>query len=859
MLKMSRHLTFLLLLMLLIVLGLGACGPANVPGPAETPPTEAPGNPDTPDDSGTPEKPSATVCRDLPAEPDSYYLSPNGDDSADGRSPATAWQTLARLQQAVPDLGPGESVLLERGAIFPGSLNLNGVRGEAGRPVRLGSYCEGAAPLISGFTPLADWREVRSNVWETDCPDCPAEQQDLNLLRLSGELQPLARWPNADADNEGYLTYDSFSNRTELRDDKLAGVDWSGAEVVVRTRPWILDRVSVLSSAGGTLRLGAGLSYDFWDEPGGSGYFMQNHPAALDRHGEWVFSSAQGKLRLYHEGGEPAQVELGTVPVLLSLDNAQHIQLFDLVLEGALSAAVSGEACHDIRLSGVELRQSGTKGVFLTDCEAVEITASRIAETFDNALTLDGCRNCLVTENELDNIATVAGMGQSGNGRYLGVLLGGPDTVFEYNTVQNVGYVPVTALSNTTVRYNVIDNFHLVKIDGGGVYTYAASNVNIHHNLISNGIGSKIATPWDSTSTNGIYIDQRTRDSRIYANVISYTSGSGIKIHSSENIDVEANTVFAASEAATELIEYVEPGKLLNNTVKDNLFVTETSADYLIAAPTPGGREYFENLGVFKNNVYCAPFANPFIFQPWSGQGANQMFVDLATWQRLHGQDEGSSLCQYDYAPYEVSEVVSDNLIPNGGFAEGTDGWFTDLASTTLEVKGGQLELRLGQGEGQDHLYAELGALTSGAVYRLSFEAAADGPTPSLKVRLRDNDPEANFWDGFLTPLELISISDETATYEVFFKPERDEANARLSLGVSDRDVPVYLDNLELVEVEAKAQSFEERVMLEVNPEKTSQSLQLKADYQDITGKLYSSGSSVTLEPYGSLVLFRRD
>ena len=44
------------------------------------------------------------------------HVSPAGDDSADGLSPATAWRTPARASAAVP--GPGDQLLLQGGARF---------------------------------------------------------------------------------------------------------------------------------------------------------------------------------------------------------------------------------------------------------------------------------------------------------------------------------------------------------------------------------------------------------------------------------------------------------------------------------------------------------------------------------------------------------------------------------------------------------------------------------------------------------------------------------------------------------------------------------------------------------------------
>src|ERR1051326_3385016 len=46
----------------------------------------------------------------------SYYFSPNGNDNADGHSPATAWKSITKINFL--DLDPGDKVLFEGGQTF---------------------------------------------------------------------------------------------------------------------------------------------------------------------------------------------------------------------------------------------------------------------------------------------------------------------------------------------------------------------------------------------------------------------------------------------------------------------------------------------------------------------------------------------------------------------------------------------------------------------------------------------------------------------------------------------------------------------------------------------------------------------
>ena len=77
-----------------------------------------------------------------------YYVSAQGDDTLDGRTPDTAWKTLARVDSAV--LCPGDSVLFRRNDLFRGHFC-------AQEGVFYGAFGTGAKPKMYGFAyDLAD-------------------------------------------------------------------------------------------------------------------------------------------------------------------------------------------------------------------------------------------------------------------------------------------------------------------------------------------------------------------------------------------------------------------------------------------------------------------------------------------------------------------------------------------------------------------------------------------------------------------------------------------------------------------------------------------------------------------------------
>ena len=123
----------------------------------------------------------ATPNRAVPDGAPTYFLSERtGRDDADGRTPATAWRTAARL--AREKLAPGSYVLFERGGVYRGTVKVApGVTytayGTGPKPCIYGSPEDGADP--------AKWtRTENPNVWAYDIG-----RRDVGTLVFDGGAQ----------------------------------------------------------------------------------------------------------------------------------------------------------------------------------------------------------------------------------------------------------------------------------------------------------------------------------------------------------------------------------------------------------------------------------------------------------------------------------------------------------------------------------------------------------------------------------------------------------------------------------------------------------------------------------------------
>lgn len=109
-----------------------------------------------------------------------YYVDNSGSDSANGLTPATAWQTISKVNGTT--LAAGQSVGFKRGGSWSEMLN-TWQSGAAGRPITFTAYGSGAQPIIRGDTQLTSWT-TESAIYYASAATQPS-QVWLNGARLA--------------------------------------------------------------------------------------------------------------------------------------------------------------------------------------------------------------------------------------------------------------------------------------------------------------------------------------------------------------------------------------------------------------------------------------------------------------------------------------------------------------------------------------------------------------------------------------------------------------------------------------------------------------------------------------------------
>ena len=206
-----------------------------------------------------------------------YYVKVRGG-TGNGLSDSTAWSYSHFLTRK---LDAGDKVCFKRGDVFFGSFAITG-SGLPDRPITYGAYGSGPRPIISGLITATGWAATKGGVFWSAATGAAAS---LNNVIIDGLPRELGRFPNGDAPNGGWLNFESYKGNTITDNELYETPNWTGAELLLRTRISVLDRLAIISHAGKQITYDpATASYAPFEA--GYGYFFQKHIKTLDKFGE---------------------------------------------------------------------------------------------------------------------------------------------------------------------------------------------------------------------------------------------------------------------------------------------------------------------------------------------------------------------------------------------------------------------------------------------------------------------------------------------------------------------------------------------------------------------------------------------
>ncbi|RCR70861.1 right-handed parallel beta-helix repeat-containing protein [Larkinella punicea] len=798
-----------------------------------------------------------------------YFSSLTGDDSrtsSQAQNTATPWKTIAKLNAYFPNLQPGDAVLFKRGETFYGQIII-GKSGSPNLPIVLGDYGSGAKPVISGFINLSGWTSVGSGIWETTNSSLTSS---VNILTIDGKIEPMGRYPNADAANKGYLTYESHSGNTRITDNQLASSpSWIGAEVVIRKNRWILDKGTITQHSGTSLTYTGSSPYQAEDN---FGYFIQNHRSTLDKTGEWYLNKATKKVSLLLNSGinpNNQKIKASFINTLIQIVGKNHIKFQNLQLEGANTNGFELSGTSTITVSNCTIT-SGINGIVGQNNTSVLIENTEILNSGNTGIYLTAATKAILRNNTITNTGVISGMGSNGDDTYQAVIIRGSGNLVEKNTVTNTGYSALRFEGDYTIlQNNFVSNFNLVKDDGGGIYTwngdatYPEKGSKVLNNIVLNGIGASGGTskPADLTS-HGIYMDDNTGSVEVKGNTVAFCNGSGIFLHNANHIDVSGNTLF--SNGWQLFMQQNGVHQIRNNSINQNKFFAKKS-DQLTSRIVTNLND-INQFGTFDNNFYSRPLDDGFVINASSNSGGSGIYT-LSDWKTAFNLDANSRKAPVPISSYRLNTLTGNNKFPNGSFMSHINNAYSWSQSGNIALgwsNAGGLDagcmkatfnttINPSVKDRSALITMEIGAVSAAKKYILKFSLLGTRNQRNFQVYLRKRDSPYND----LTTRYHCSLSTSRTENEFAFSVPVSENNAFLVFQVDQADGTFFVDNLQVVEADLSFTNPDDVIRFEYNASSVSKGFNLPSGtFVDLENRTYQGNG--TLAPWSSVILLKK-
>ena len=786
-----------------------------------------------------------------------YFSASGGDDSRStlqAQNPITPWKSLDKLNTEMPEFKQGDSILFKSGEIFYGSISI-AVSGTSNMPIIFSSYGTGSKPVITGLTSISNWVAIGNGVYESYNPNLGTT---VNTVIINNKPFAMGRFPNT-----GYLTFQSHNSNISITDNQLSSTtNWAGAELVVRTTHWVIDRTKITAQAGGTLSYATPLSYMPLDN---FGYFIQNDIRTLDQLGEWYYNPATKKLNVFFGNSNPSffDVRAPFANTLVSIYNHDNVVFNNLSFVGSNLNAFDLSTSNFSQIINCDISFSGTDAITGSSVTHTRVENNNISSTNNNGVYLGyNCYYNSIKNNSIKNTLMFPGMCTSGNTTGLGIFVRGKSNVIQYNKLDSTGFTPIRfAEDSNLIQNNVITNFNFVKDDEGGIYTYnnnPGAPVNfgrkITGNIILNGIGANEGTDGNN-SADGIYMDDNSGGVEITGNTIANCNNNGIYIHDAHDMIISNNTSF--NNGNSQIIfkyDNIAPNGVIRNIQNNNNIYFSKKEDQMVARFQSIAND-FSQMGTFNNNYYCRPLNDNFSLFTRDNNGTEISF-GLNWWKTTYFKDVASVVTPVQIAPYKINSISPTNKFLNESFNSDIEGLYvySTAANYSKSWASGQLDGGCFQGTinaTAPSTYSPIlgvGNIDASKLYILRFSAKADKDTV-FNVYLRQSNAPYNT----ISLVKSFHITPTRNEYEFLLSSNTTESAASIGFATASQNLTFWIDNIKLYEANATLTNPDDSIRFEFNPTSTIKTISLDKAYMDVKGIKYSG--SISLQPYTSAIL----
>ncbi len=782
-----------------------------------------------------------------------YYVSPSGNDSNSGTSQAQAWRTVSRAQQVAGSLQPGDQILFQRGGSYPGKLTINS-NGNSNNPIIIGAYGDGAPPEISGNIPVNAWTQYQGNIWRATV------QQPVTQVWVNGTLQTLARYPNT-----GWLSTNTMT-ATSITSNGLGQGNgyWNGATAVIRSTNWSYENSTVSSSNNNSI----GYAPILYNSGSGWGFFLQNKLSELDAPGEWFYDASAGHLYFW----APSNADPNSISVTATVHQhgleigwqRQHIRV-----EGMAFRRQSVAGVHN--MNGTQIRVTGCTFAHLSTAIKSQgnnclYSGNTVSNTFGSGMSLIET-NTLVENNQFDDIALIAGMGESAWG-YFGMYIIGSGNTVRGNRLETIGCSGIFFEGNTLVERNVVRDVMVILNDGGGIHFDNASGAVVQDNIVMDVFGFLDNAGTTTPLCHGIFVgNQGINNTILRRNTITRCRGSGILVDhtmATHGLQIRDNVLFnnRVQLSIVDFSNYMAPGATppyyvaqFNDIYSGNIMYSTSPDQFCMEQFMMNSSTSPVDFGTFSNNKYFSPYNEVSIR---IGQlGHNNKFYALERWQSEFNKDQGSTRSPHRQELHEVTEILGGNLTPNGNFDYNVNSWSGwpsqgQVTHSNTMLDNGALRVQFTNGSTYPEFYLRHNPTTTnvqnGQWYELRYSVQSN-MIGQMRVEFKGQSQASG--PNFVTS-RTVPFDTERRDLRVVFQSTVSEPGQAFFINHFDHST-YWLDNVELHRVSVVEVDPLERHILLANEQATTQVFGLNGCWRDVNGGLHSG--EISIPAYGSVIL----
>jgi len=615
-----------------------------------------------------------------------YYFSNSGNDNNPGSSTAP-FKSINKFNELA--LKPGDQIFFHRGDTFSGTMIIR-ASGTSNNPIVVNSYGQGSRPVITGAAPVRNWRRLAgTNIWQANIP----AQATVTDLYVNGVAAPLARYPKADAPEQGYLPVASHSGKTQITSGAPIGGNWVGAELVYNPNQWLMEKCKVTGQNGNTFTFTRPDNRDITDN---WGFFLQNHINALSRNGEWCVDTTHGLISMYYSNDNPnnKNIEVTSLVKCIGINSCSNVIVENLTVEKAAIATILGYNISSVTIHNMYIDNSGQEGIKVQDkCDNIVVANNTINHTNNNAIVVSDASNFTCINNNIRNTALKAGRGGSSTGEYSAIEYTSDigHAVIQGNRIDSVGYLGIYfTADNVVVQKNFITNYCLVKSDGGGIYTWDGAqknntNITIANNIILGRSAGLVPIIHIRPHIDGIYLDDCSRGITISNNTVANCPQAGIYLHGASNTKVIGNTCY--NNLVQLSLNISDDCDVVNDLAENNILFSKNTKQ--LGAIFGWQHNKNSDYGKFDSNLYANPDVTQSILSGFNEETKGTYRISLSQWKGKSAKDPKSqSVGGGDIYNHEIQFVYNSDRQSK---QIQLDGNYRDLRNNTFN---GQITLQ---------------------------------------------------------------------------------------------------------------------------------------------------------------------